>query len=118
MVERDALIAPEWSARLRRDIAAAVETVAVLAIDQNHAVEWVVATWRDNPGAAEVLSRLSPTAKFVAELLSSGIVIVTDSALLMESVGTPSVELFSVDTGPNRVRLLTTPGRIRLLRRN
>jgi hypothetical protein len=38
--------------------------------------------------------------------------------LLIESVGTSSVELFSVDTGPNRVRLLTTPGRIRLLRRN
>jgi hypothetical protein len=118
LVERDALMAPEWSARLRRDIAAAVETVAVLAVDQNHAVEWVVTTWHDNPGAAEVLSRLLPVAELVVELSSGGIVIVADSALLIESVGTSSVELFSVDTGPNRVRLLTTPGRIRLLRRN
>ena len=118
LVERDALIAPEWSARLRRDIAAPVETVAVLAVGPNHAVEWVVARWRDNTGTAEVLSRLLPTAKLVAESLSSGIVIIADSALLMESVGTPSVKLFSVDTGPNRVRLLTTPGRIRFLRRN
>jgi hypothetical protein len=118
LVGRDNLIEAEWTAALEKDLAAGIETVAILTANQNGALEWLTTIRRDDLASGEDLVESLRDAGFPSELLSSGTIIAADSALSFESVGTPQAVLFSLEAGPNRARLLVTPGRIRLLRRN
>jgi hypothetical protein len=47
-----------------------------------------------------------------------GAVILTDSNLAMEALGSAPATIVSVEANADRIRLLATPGRIRLLRSN
>ena len=52
------------------------------------------------------------------EWLTSGARIIADMAMRLEWDGTAPAFLLSLETGPGRIRLLATPGRVRLLRRS
>ncbi len=117
-VARDTFIAEEWAAELERDTTGGAETVAILTAKQNGALEWIGTLRRDQMASAEGLASLLSDLGMPFELLSSGAIIILDTVLPIESVGSPPAVVFSVETGPGRVRLLATPGRLRLLRRN
>jgi hypothetical protein len=51
------------------------------------------------------------------ESLAGGITAITDANLAIEWITAPPAILVSLESGPERVRLLATRGRIRLLRR-
>jgi hypothetical protein len=53
-----------------------------------------------------------------AEWLSTGAAVLADSDLAIEALGPALVTVVSIEANADRVRLLATPGRIRLLRRN
>ncbi len=52
------------------------------------------------------------------EWLTSGARAIADTAVALEWGGTAPAVVLSLETGPGRIRLLATPGRARLLRRN
>ena len=52
------------------------------------------------------------------EWLANGATVIADAAAALEWAGASPSVVLSVETGPGRIRFLTTPGRIRLLRRN
>jgi hypothetical protein len=52
------------------------------------------------------------------EWLTSGARTIADTAVELEWDGTAPAVVLSLETGPGRIRLLATPGRARLLRRN
>jgi hypothetical protein len=52
------------------------------------------------------------------EWLTSGARTLADTAVELEWDGTAPAVVLSLETGPGRIRLLATPGRARLLRRN
>jgi len=67
--------------------------------------------------STEALVKLSRDVTALAELLAAGATTIVDATLTIEFGGAGVGALFSLESGPDRIRLLITPGRIRLLRR-
>jgi hypothetical protein len=81
-----------------------IEDVATHRIDAVAPAEALAAAVRDGAGPVE--------------WLASGVTIIANAAAELEWDGTSPSVVLSVETGPGRIRFLTTPGRVRLLRRN
>ena len=81
-----------------------IEDVAMQRIDAVAWAELLAAAMRDGTGPVE--------------WLASGVTIIANAAAGLEWDGTSPSVVLSVETGPGRIRFLTTPGRVRLLRRN
>ena len=96
----------------------AISSITLLKADQYGALEWIGILRRDDIASAEALVSLVLDGDPPFEWLSTGTIVVADSGFVVEGVEIASGILVSVETGPNRARLLASPGRIRLLRRN
>ena len=91
------------SSSQRTELGAAIENTASLQVD---------------PGApAEALAASLVDINSPVEAVASGIITITDANLAIEWVTAAPSILVSLESGPERVRLLATPGRVRLLRR-
>ncbi len=86
--------------------------------DAGAAIE-CTATLPGNPGIfVETLIALTQDSHAAVEALAVGATTVADATLALEWGGAGTAVLLSLEAGPDRIRLLVTPGRIRLLRRN
>ncbi len=78
-----------------------------------------VASQRIEPGVAiGALPMLARESGGPIEWLTSGARTIADTAVELEWGGMTPAVVLSLETGPGRIRLLVTPGRARLLRRN
>jgi hypothetical protein len=68
--------------------------------------------------AAETLAGLAQDTTGSIEWSGSGAIVIADTMLPLEWQQTMPTALVSLESGPSRVRLLATPGRVRLVRRN
>ena len=87
----------------RSELGAAIENTASLQVDPGAPAEAL---------AASLLDIIGPV-----EALAGGITTITDANLAIEWVTAAPSILVSLKSGPERVRLLATRGRVRLLRR-
>jgi hypothetical protein len=85
------------------DIGAAIETETNLRVGSRVSTEALVKLPRD--------------VTALAELLAAGSTTIVDATLTIEFGGGGVGALFSLESGRDRIRLLITPGRVRLLRR-
>lgn len=108
----------EWRALVRAGNPVPDEMLGKVLADIPALLELLITTRREHALSVEMLDQARLETGLPSELLSSGTVILADSPANFESEGTPPATPISVETGPDRVRLLATPGRIRLLRRN
>jgi hypothetical protein len=102
-VAGDAMSPIETASSQRRELGAAIENTARLQVDPGAPAEAL---------AASLLDINSPV-----EALAGGITTTTDTNLAIEWVTSAPSILLSLESGPERVRLLATRGRVRLLRR-
>jgi len=101
----DDSMSPIESLKVQRgDVGAAIENKAILRIDPGGSAEALVALARDT---------VTPL-----ESLVGGVITIADAVLAFEWGGAGPAVLLSLESGPDRIRLLATPGRVRLLRRN
>jgi len=123
----------EWLAAVRADAAAPLESIgAVLVTDDNFVPIAVLGALRgDHPvptesigslhgesgASAESLSAARADGSLPAELLGATLLI-ADALLPLEVRQALAAVLLSLETGPGRIRLLATPGRVRLVRRS
>ena len=103
-VASDAMLPSEGLSQQRSDRGMALEDAASQRIDP------------DAPTGA--LSLLVQEGGAPIEWLTSGGRAIADTAVGLEWEGPVSAVVPSLETGPGRIRLLATPGRARLLRRN
>jgi hypothetical protein len=96
----------------------ATSSVAPLIGHQYGAVEWIGNLRGDNFVSGEVLFSLVAEGGPPTEWLATEAVVMPDANLMLEVDGVASTIVVSIESGPTRVRLLASPGRIRLLRRN
>jgi hypothetical protein len=117
-VTADAGARIEWRALVRADGPIAGEVLGNLLGDIQALLELLVSGRADHAAGVEMLNQARLDTNLPSEALSSGTVIFADSSVMFESAGTSPAVMVSLETGLNRIRLLATPGRIRLLRRN
>lgn len=67
---------------------------------------------------AEALAAVVRDDGGLVEWLGTGATVIADAMLALESQGASPALLLSLESGPGRTRLLATPGRVRLVRRN
>ncbi|MGH7044943.1 MAG: hypothetical protein ACREE2_00965 [Stellaceae bacterium] len=80
-------------------------------------IEWLATAAADAAKATEIAASPQRDAPIAAEWLGATL-IVADAMLPLEIGQARAVALWSLETGPGRIRLLTTPGRVRLIRRS
>ncbi len=102
-VAGDAMSPIETLSSQRSELGAAIENAASLLVDPGAPTEGLAASLLDINGPVEALA--------------GGITTVTDANLAIEWVTAAPSILVSLESGPERVRLLATRGRVRLLRR-
>ncbi|HEV2097766.1 MAG TPA: hypothetical protein VGR45_02435 [Stellaceae bacterium] len=88
----------------RGDASAAIESTATLQGDSGVSAETPIALAQDN--------------NIAVGFLTVGAATIADITLALEWGGASPEALLSIESRPDRIRLLATPGRIRLLRRN
>ena len=94
-----------------------IETLSSQRSEQGTAIE-STASLRVDPGApAEALAASLFDINGPVEALAGGITTITDANLGIEWVTAAPPILVSLESGPERIRLLATRGRVRLLRR-
>ncbi len=99
------------------DAMSPIETLSSQRGEQGTAIE-STASLRGDPGApAEALAASLMDINGPVEALAGGISAITDANLAVEWVTAAPLILVSLESGPERVRLLATRGRVRLLRR-
>lgn len=118
VLARDTSIAIEWLTGAQRDVALAGNFLAVLIGDPTGVLEWVGSVRSRELLADETLVGSLRDARLPTESLTSGPTIMAYSASPFELVNSLPAVVLSVQSGPERKRLLATPGRLRLLRRN
>jgi hypothetical protein len=96
----------------------ATGSVAPVIANQYGTLEWIGNLQEDNFVSGEVLFSLVAEGGPPSEWLTTGAVVMPDGDLMLEVDGVASTIVVSIESGPTRVRLLASPGRIRLLRRN
>jgi hypothetical protein len=95
-----------------------IEMLIVQRGDAGAAIEGI-ATLRGDPGvSAETLVALVLDSDTVVESLAAGATTIADATLALEWGEAGSGVVLSLEAGRDRIRLLVTPGRIRLLRRS
>jgi len=102
-VAGDAMSPIETLSSQRSELGAAIENTASLQVDPGAPAEALAASLLDINGPVEALA--------------GGITTITDANLAIEWVTAAPSILVSLESGPERVRLLATRGRVRLLRR-
>jgi hypothetical protein len=102
-VAGDAMSPVETLSSQRSELGAAIENTASLQVDPDAPAESLAASLLDIHGPVEALA--------------GGITTITDASLAIEWVTAAPSILVSLESGPERVRLLATRGRVRLLRR-
>ena len=102
-VAGDAMSPIETLSSKRSELGAAIENSASLRVNRGVPAEALAASLLDISGPVEALV--------------GGITTITDANLAIEWVRAAPPILFSLESGPERVRLLATRGRVRLLRR-
>ena len=102
-VAGDAMSPIETLSSQRRELGAAIENTTSLRVDPGASAEALVTSLLDINGPVEALA--------------GGITTVADANLGVEWVTSAPPILVSLESGPERIRLLATRGRIRLLRR-
>jgi hypothetical protein len=102
-VAGDAMSPIETLPSQRSELGAAIEITASLQVDPGAPAEALAAPLLDISGPVEALA--------------GGITTITAANLAIEWVTAAPPILFSLESGPERVRLLATRGRVRLLRR-
>lgn len=102
-VAGDAMSPIETASSQRNELVAAIENTASLQVDPGAPAEALAASLLDINGPVEVLA--------------GGITTTTDTNSAIEWVTAAPPILLSLESGPERVRLLATRGRVRLLRR-
>ena len=99
------------------DAMSPIETLSSQRSEQGAAIE-NTASLQVDPGApAEALAASLLDINGPVEALAGGITTITDANLAIEWVTAAPSILVSLESGPERVRLLATRGRVRLLRR-
>ncbi len=119
-VTGDTSLAIEAGATPRSDRGVPIEPAALMRSDHGPTAE-VLATNRTDAGAglsAEALTGLAQDASPPIEWLGTGAILIADAMLQLEWQRTTPSVLLSLESGPDRIRLLATPGRVRLVRRN
>jgi len=96
----------------------ATSSVAPLIANQYSTLEWIGNLREDNFLSGEVLLRLVAEGDPPSEWLTTGAGLMAEADLSLEVDGVGPTVVVSIESGPTRVRLLASPGRIRLLRRN
>jgi hypothetical protein len=102
-VAGDAMSPIETASSQRNELVAAIENTASLQVDPGAPAEALAASLLDINGPVEALA--------------GGITTTTDTNSAIEWVTAAPPILLSLESGPERVRLLATRGRVRLLRR-
>ena len=100
------------------DAMPSIEVLSQQGSDGGMAIEDVASQRIDPDVPIGVLPMLAREGGGPIEWLTSGARTIADAAVGLEWDGTAPAVLLSVETGPGRIRLLATPGRVRLLRRN
>ena len=118
---RPGTLAIESEGRQRADPGAPIESLGSagnsIADDAMLPIE-TLSSQRSEPGAAiENMASLQVDRGAPVETLAGGITTITDANLAIEWVTAAPSILVSLESGPERVRLLATRGRVRLLRR-
>lgn len=86
--------------------------------NQYATLEWLVGLREYLLVSGEVLPSLAADGDAPFESLTTRVVGTTDADLPLEVGDAASTILISIESGPTRVRLLASPGRVRLLGRN
>ncbi|HEY3910387.1 MAG TPA: hypothetical protein VGM07_10890 [Stellaceae bacterium] len=114
----DALVPLEGLATECGELSAPAETVALLLLATEASAEWLTTASGAAALMAEALAALVRDERGLTEWLGTGATILADAMLPLEGRGAPPASLLSLESGPGRTRLLETPGRVRLVRRN
>jgi hypothetical protein len=96
----------------------ATSSAAARIANQYGTLEWIGNLRGDNFVSGEVLFSLMAEGAPPFEWLTTEAVVMPDADLVLEVDAGASTIVVSIESGPTRVRLLASPGRIRLLRRN
>jgi hypothetical protein len=94
-----------------------IEAVEVQRYKVGAAIEGETNLRVDPRVSIEALVALSEHISVLAELLAAGSTTIADAALTIELSGANLGVVYSLESGSDRIRLLITPGRVRLLRR-
>lgn len=114
----DARLALEGTASTRSDASARGEAAAALLAETVRAVEWLASGRAVTEARAEMLAAIEPGVDGRIEWLGTGATASADAMLPLEWQQSTPALLLSLESGPGRLRLLATPGRVRLVRRN
>lgn len=114
----DAVVPLEGAAATNREQDAPAEAIALVLPQEAGTVEWLVADRTDAGSATEMLAGLVRDDRGPVEWLGTGATIIADAMLALGWPGASPALLLSLESGPGRTRLLATPGRVRLVRRN
>ncbi len=95
-----------------------IEASSKQSIDRGLALEGVVSQRMQVDVPAGALAMLGREGAGPFEWLGDGTAVIADMAVELEWDRPPRAAVLSLETGPGRIRLLKTPGRARLLRRN
>ena len=94
-----------------------IEALGVQRGDAGASIESETNVQVDQRVTIDAFGALSQDIIASVELLAAGTTTIFDATLAIELGGASSVVVFSLESGPDRIRLLVTPGRVRLLRR-
>ena len=94
-----------------------IETLSSQRSEQGAAIENTASLQVDPAAPVEALAASLLDIRGPVEALAGGITTITDANLAIEWVTAAPSILVSLESGPERVRLLATRGRVRLLRR-
>ncbi|MGH7029743.1 MAG: hypothetical protein ACREE9_01370 [Stellaceae bacterium] len=114
----DAVVPLEGAAVVHGGASALTEAVALLLPRAIGPLEWLATGGADTELTAETLSALAQGTRGSIEWLGTEATIIADAMLPLEWQGTTPALLLSLESAPGRIRLLATPGRVRLARRN
>jgi hypothetical protein len=121
IVRSDAPSRIEVAAAQGIDRSFSIEVLPTAITNASHPVEFAVGLLSDTQidcEAGGVALSLAINAGAPLEWLSSGALVAADWNLAIEVDNGPSTVLVSIESGPARIRLLATLGRVRLLRSN